>query len=365
MTSFLEARTQWQADRRALAARGFIVDDSVVSYLTPEMKYDSSVAMDALPVLQTNPNSALPMILTTFIDPETVRIAFSPTQAAVIGGEVKKGDWTDDTLMFTVLEATGEVSSYGDFAENGNAGVNAVFPQRQPYRFQAMKEYGELEVERAGLAKMNYVAEVDRAAVENLNRFANLDYFFGIQGLQNYGLTNDPNLSGVLTPSTKLAGGKQWISSGGVINAQPTEIYADFQTLFYTIVSQTGGLVTAKDKLCMALSPTSAVALTAANSFGTDVGSLLKQNFPNIRVETAVQYGMTSTTNPYGIAAGNMVQLFAESIDGKDTGFCVFTEKMRAHKMETRTSSWKQKVSSATAGYVNRYPAAFATMVGI
>ena len=264
-----------------------------------------------------------------------------------------------------MTEATGETSSYDDFVQNGNAGVNANFPMFQNYLFMVIKEYGEREVERAGLTKMNYVSEIDASAMETLNRTLNLSYFFGVQGLQNYGLTNTPQLSGALAPSTKAAGGKTWISSTGVINAQPTEIYADFQTLFYTIVQQSGGIINAKDQLVWAMSPGSAVALGSANSFGTDVGSLLKANFPNVRIETAVQYGVTSSTNPNGIAAGNMVQLFAETINGKKTGFCAFSEKARAHKMETRTSSWLQKMSSGTFGYINRYPVAFAQMVGV
>lgn len=364
MSTFNEARAQWQADRSALAERGFIAQDAI-AYMTPEMKRDARIAMDALPALSTAPNSAVPWIFTNYVDPEVVKIAFSPTQAATIGGEQKKGDWLMDTAMFVVTEGTGEVSSYDDFAQNGNANVNANFPQFQNYLFMVTKEWGEREAERAGLAKMNYVAEIDASAMEVLNRFLNLSYFFGVQGLQNYGLTNSPNLSGVLSPSTKAAGGKTWISSTGVINAQPTEIYNDFLTMFYTIVQQSGGIINAKDQLVWAMSPGSAVALGSANSFGTDVGSLLKANFPNVRIETAVQYGVTSSTNPQGIAAGNMVQLFAETINGKKTGFCAFSEKARSHKMETLTSSWKQKVTSGTWGYINRYPMAFSQMVGV
>ena len=364
MSTFNEARAQWQADRAALADRGFIAQDAV-AYMTPEMKRDARIAMDALPTLSTTPNSSVPWIFTNYVDPEVVKIAFSPTQAATIAGEQKKGDWLMDTATFVVTEGTGEVSSYDDFAQNGNAGVNANFPMFQNYLFMVMKEWGEREAERAGLAKMNYVAEIDASAMENLNRFLNLSYFFGVNGLQNYGLLNSPNLSGVLAPGTKAAGGKTWISSTGVINAQPTEIYNDFLTMFYTIVQQSGGIIIAKDQMVWAMSPGTAVALGSANSFGTDVGSLLKANFPNVRIETAVQYGVTSTTNRRALPAGNMVQLFAESINGKKTGFCAFSEKARSHKMETMTSSWKQKVTSGTWGYINRYPMAFSQMVGV
>ena len=50
MSTFNEARAQWQADRSALAERGF-VNEYAVSYMTPEMKRDARIAMDALPTL--------------------------------------------------------------------------------------------------------------------------------------------------------------------------------------------------------------------------------------------------------------------------------------------------------------------------
>src|SRR6185503_6176542 len=132
---------------------------------------------------------------------------------------------------FPVVEHTGEVSSYGDYSMNGRAGVNTNWPQRQAYLFQTIKEYGERELERAGLARISWVSEIDKGAATVLNKFQNLTYFFGVQGLQNYGLLNDPNLSAALTPATKAAGGVKWVLSG-VINATANEVYADIQAIF-------------------------------------------------------------------------------------------------------------------------------------
>jgi hypothetical protein len=150
------ARAAWQADRSTWEQRGVVLP-GVTSY-TPEswrqnpqlaqdemqrMAQDSmyggyggyghnSMAMDAPPVLFTDPNSAIPALLTTTIDPEVFRILFSPNKAAEsLGGEVKRGDWLQDIIYFPVVEATGEVSSYGDYNENGNAGINVAWPARQ------------------------------------------------------------------------------------------------------------------------------------------------------------------------------------------------------------------------------------------
>jgi len=358
-----EAMAAWNADKAHLAARGAVLDD-VRAYIPEEFKRDFRLAMDAQPTLTTDPNSAVPAFLTTMIDPAVFRILFAPNRAAIILGEVRKGTWLDQTAMFPVVEHTGEVSSYGDFAENGHAGVNTNWPQRQSYLFQTVKEYGELELERAGLARINWVSEIDQAAATVLNKFSNLTYFFGVAGLQNYGLLNDPNLSAALTPATKAAGGVKWVSNG-VIVATANEIYADIQSLYIQLITQTAGLVEADSKMVLAMSPASAAALTATNTFNVNVADLLKKNFPNIRIETAVQYGALSASNPQGIAAGNEIQLIAENIEGQATGYAAFNEKMRSHPIIRAMSSFKQKLTAGTWGAILRMPVAIAQMVGV
>jgi|FreactTroBogLake_1042271.scaffolds.fasta_scaffold01545_9 hypothetical protein len=359
-----EAEAAYREDAAHLAQRG-VINNFASSYLPESFKHNFNLAMDAQPALATQPNSGVPAYLTQWIDPAVYEILFSPNMAAVIFGEVKKGDWTTQTAFFPTVEHTGEVSSFGDFSENGHAGANTNWPQRQSYLFQTVKEYGELELERAGLAKISWVSEIDGAAALALNKFSNFAYFFGVSGLQNYGLLNDPNLTASLTPSTKASGGTAWITSSGAINATANEVYADIQAMFIQLVSQSQGLIDAKAKLTLALSPSSAVALTATNSFNVNVYDLLKKNFPNIRFETAVQYGQTSASNPQGIAAGNLVQMICDSVEGQDTGYCAFNEKMRAHPIIRGLSSFKQKVTAGTWGAIIRQPFAITSMLGV
>jgi len=88
-----------------------------------------------------------------------------------------------------------------------------------------------------------------------------------------------------------------------------------------------------------------------------NVYDLLKKNFPNIRFETATQYANSTT--------GNLMQMIAETIEGQKTGYCSFTEKMRAHAIVRDTSSFKQKKSQGTWGAVVLQPYAVASMLGI
>ena len=362
--SFAEASAAWQAHRPMFEDRGIYLPD-VKAYAYDEAKRDYRVfAQDALPSLSTDPNAGVPTMLTTMIDPAIYRVLFAQLKAAAILGEARKGTWLDQTAMFPIVEQTGEVSSYGDFNTNGRAGANSNWPQRQSYLFQTVPEYGELEVERAGLGRINWVSEVDGAAVQVLNRFQNTTYFYGVQGLQNYGILNDPGLSAAITPATKAYGGVKWVNNG-VIVATANEVYSDVQSLYLQLVSQTNGPVEQDTRMVLALGTVSAVALTATNSFNVKAIELIKENFPNIRIERAVQYNALSATNPQGIAGGNEMQLIAEEVEGQQTGYCAYNEKLRAHPIVRELSSWKKKMTAGNWGAIIRAPANISSMIGI
>ena len=158
--SLAEATTALRAHLPMLRSRGITYDESVVprAYLPQLFKENDAVAMDAMPVLSTDPNSAIPIILTTFIDPQIYKILFAPLAAVEIYGEELKGDWTQDTTIFPVVEHTGEVSSYGDYATGGQARANTNWPEVQVYLFQSIIEYGERELARVGLGRINWVS---------------------------------------------------------------------------------------------------------------------------------------------------------------------------------------------------------------
>ncbi|WP_204371517.1 major capsid family protein [Burkholderia multivorans] len=322
----------------------------VQDYIKKEYAQDYSLAMDAQPSLVTVSNSGIPSYLANYIDPDFIEVLVSPVKAAQILGEEKKGDWTTLTATFPIIESTGQVSSYGDFNTNGSTGANANFPQRQSYHYQTMTEWGERELDMAALAKINWANELNIASAKVLTKFQNKSYFFGIAGLQNYGLLNDPSLPPAATPATKAAGGTTWA------NATADEVYKDVQTLFTNLVNQTGGIVEATDRMVLATSPAVAVAFTKTNQYNVNVYDQLKKNFPNIRFETAVEYAVTG---------GNLVQLIAEELDGQRAGYVAFTEKMRAHAVVRDTSSFKQKKSQGTWGAIVRVPAAFSSMLGV
>ncbi len=365
-----EAINQWNELKGVYASKGLIVP-GVKMFVPDEWKEGNfsldQIAMDAAAgTLVTDPNAAIPAMLTTAIDPDVIRVVFAPLQMAeIMGGERKAGDWLEETRMFPVVEETGEVSSYDDYSNNGRAGINFNYPQFQSYLYQTIVAYGERETERAGLMKINYVGEVTGAASSLLNRFGNLAYAFGITGLQNYGLLNNPYLSAYLTPALKAWGGTTWFNNGSPA-ATANEVYNDILAVVEQIISQTNGAVDMDAPMTLALSPQSQLAMKFANSFGVSVAALLKEGFPNMKVKSAPQYGQKTASNSQGYSpVGNVFQIIVEKVDNQKVAYPAFNEKLRAHKLVPELSSWKQKMTSGVWGTINRLPIGVSGMLGV
>lgn len=299
-------------------------------------------------------NGGIPAIVSTFIDPEIVRTIFAKQKAVDILGEKKKGAWAQDTLMIQRVEQSGDVVSYDDYSEQGANQVTSHWENRQVFRYQTMVTYGELEQERYGLAMLPYVAEKQRAAAWTMNQAQNQFYFYGVSGLLNYGILNDPDLPAPVTPAT-VDGATLWSAK------QVVDIYNDILALYADLVERNNGAVgdgvDMASPLVLAMSPKASVWFKRANEvFGNTVEKMVKDTFPNLRVEVAPQYDTD---------AGELVQMFVETAQGQNAGYCAYSEKLRAHPVITMTSSWKQKHSGTTYGAVITMPTLFAQMLGV
>ena len=315
----------------------------------------AKIAQDAEPAIITNGNSGIPSYLNTYVDPNLVEVAFAPNKAVeIIGSEVQKGNWVTPTAVFIQTESTGEVSTYGDFNQNGVTGVNATFPQRQNYTYQTVVNYGDREAEEYGLARVNLANEKRKSAVTVLNKFQNVMYFSGIANLQNYGLLNDPSLSAALTP-----GAGTWTAA-----TSGTTIYTDILTMFSELQTQSAGLIEMDDPITLAMSPATSVNLlklavvggSTTTGISTNVIDLLKKAFPNMTIKTAVQYATGS---------GQLVQMIANSVAGQKVVEAAYSEKLRAHRIVQETSSFHQKLSQGGYGAIIYKPIGIAQMLGV
>ncbi|MFX2662601.1 DUF2184 domain-containing protein [Enterobacter kobei] len=342
---------EFQKHYSAASGKYGIILPGAKDYLKPDFAENFQLAMDAQPTMVTANNAGIPAYFTNYVDPELIRVLVTPMKAAEIIGEVKKGDWTTLTAQFPIVESTGETSSYGDFNNNGMTAANVNWVPRQSYHYQTHTRWGERELDMYGAARIGYAAELNVASALVLNKFQNKSYFFGIDGLMNYGLLNDPSLTASITPNATGTGGAvTWSTKDG------QAVYDDIVKLYGQLVSQTKGLIERTDSMTLAMSPSAEVNLTKTNMYNVNVSDLLKKNFPNLRVETAVEYSTD---------AGELVQLIADRLGEQDTAYAAFTEKMRAHAVVVEESSWKQKKSGGTWGAIIRQPLGIASMIGV
>lgn len=282
----------------------------------------------------TAPNAGIPNFLTTWVDPSIIDVLVAPMRMAEIFTETKKGDRTTSSVAIPVRELNGETSAYGDFNDNGVSGSNVNWVHRQPFAYQTHVKIGEIAQEMAAAARYDLVSSEIEGAILTLNKFQNLSYIYGIDGLQNYGTLNDPNL---LPDSV----GINWAT------ATAEQLYDAVKNLFAQLVRQTKGLVKSRDAMTLVLSPQMEAYLHATNQYGLNAWDLIAKNFPNLKIESVPEYST---------AAGEKIQLILDSYLGRKTVELAFPDKLRAHAVEVKTSGWLQKRSQSTLGSIVYYP---------
>lgn len=326
-----------------LARKGIILPPGVKDVSTPSSDY----AMDAAsltPTLVGTPNAGIPAFLLTYVDPKVIEVLVSPMTASQLVGETKKGDWTTRTAYFIQAEPSTEVATYGDYSADGSSGTNINYPNRQTYFFQTWTRWGEMELEMAGAGRIDLAAQLNYSSALGLAKFLNKSYLFGVAGLQNYGLTNDPNLP------TPVAASVNWATG------LPEDVYNSFVGMFKLLQSQSQGIIKQDDELRVGLPPTAIADINRVNTYGLSAAKLLKDAFPKIELIAVPEYDTVS---------GRLVQMWAPRVEGQDTATCGFTEKMRAHAIERYSSYFRQKKSAGTLGAVVFRPFAVTQLLGV
>ena len=339
----------------------------VVGFTEDRSLKSTQFAADAQPQLVTTPSSGIPTFLTTSISPKHIKILTAKNAAAEILGEERAGSFIDTNWIFPVVEHDGQVSAYGDHSSDGNAGANMNFPQRQNFIYQIIARWGQVELERAALAKIGWAEDMRGAMIDILQKFMNQIYFYGVQGLQNYGVLNSPGLFPAIAPSPKAfnSGTSGPWMTGTAITATSLEIYADVHALVTQVIVQSNGNINVRSPMKLVLSPSRMSALQTPNEFNVNVPLLIKTNFPNMEVMDAVQYGAYSLQNTQGSQVGEIMQVICTEVMGQETVKSLFSEKLRAGPVILGLSDYEQKMSSGAWGTLVYAPYAIATMLGI
>lgn len=326
-----------------LAAAGIIFPASVTSVSKPAAEF----AMDAASLAPTMigvSNAGIPAWLTTFVDPRVIEALVAPMAAAQLLGEVKKGDWTTSTAMFIFAEPTGQVATYGDWSPNGRASANVNFPTRQNYLFQTWTEWGDRELALAGEARIDWAARQDAASALIMAKFLNRSYLLGVDGLPNYGLMNDPNLTAPVASTVNWA------------TASPEDIANAMVTIVGRLVANSQGLITGQEVLRAGLPPTALNDINRTNNFGLSAYKKIMETYPKLEFVPVPEFDT---------GAGRLIQVWAPEVQGQPAGEVAYSEKMRAHSIERYSTYQRQKKSAGTFGAVIYLPLAVTQTIGI
>lgn len=327
-----------------LASVGIHLPDTI-RHITPASEH--GLAMDAAslaPTQITASNAGVPAFLLNWMDPKGIEILLTPNRAAEGFREVQKGDWTTETAMFRTVEAGGQVATYGDFSTDGMATSNTTYPARQSYMFQTWTEWGDRELAQAGAGYIDLAADKDRASVIVLDKFMNKSYLYGVAGLQNYGITNDPSLPAAEAGTVNYA------------TASPEDIANDFVRMVGLLIAQSGGLIDGSEPMVFKTAPSVINDIRRTNIYGLNADKKIRESYPNLTYVGVPEYDT---------AAGRLGQLWVTEIEGQQTVECAYNVKMQAHAVERYSTNTRQKKSAGTFGAIVYRPFGVTQTLGL
>jgi hypothetical protein len=311
------------------------------------------IAMDSAPLITTQ-NNGVPAWMTMYTHPDVIKILTAKRASEDIFSPIRTGAYGTMTAKFPIIEHTGDVMPYADYGTEGVSNYNVNWPEREAYYFQNMSEWGDMQMAVMGMGKINAAAEIQAAAALAIKIAHNKFWFYGVSGLKNYGILNDPNLNPSIAPTVGANSATTWGAKA------TTEIYNDVLALFSRLNVQAGANLKdgwkMSDNLLLCMSNLVSPHLHKATNFNVSVIDMIKKSFPNMEIVTAPEFSTQS---------GELLYLIAPKVMGQKTGFLAYTELMKAHGVVRASSSYKEKNSASSFGAVIRQPFAIASMLGV
>ena len=330
---------------------------SMDSALMSDVQRYFSVGMDAAPALQTTATITNPVQFFQYWAPEAVEYITAARKIDDIIGRDIEGSFEDEEIVTRVLERTGSAKPYTDTANIPLSSWNQNYVTRSIVRFEEGLEVGYLENMRASRMRVDTHREKAAAAAESLAIELNNVGFFGYADGTNktYGFLNDPNLPAYVTVAQGAGSNTTWSSKTFA------EITADVITAVSALQNQLkGNFDPIKEPFTMTVSLAVVQHLNKMNSLGTkSVYTWLKETYPNIRIETAVEL---NTVN----GGANVFYLHVDRIKGKNKTFKQSVQDvLRMIGMEKKAKVTLEDYAAATAGVICQYPLGVVRYSGI
>ena len=349
----LDQHAQWLSgqelyhDSAKQSLKGFAVDLSVA-----DRAYMHDAAMGA--------NTGFPVQYFNYIDPNIITTIYAATNATNLLPEKRLGSFEDQYASFVVENEYGTTRPYNDFGSDGGADVQYNWVSRDNFRHQTSITVGDLEAATAGKAQISLMSRKQLAATNIIGRRANELYLYGVQGIQNYGFLNDPSQDKPIQALAVDINGKAvttWQDKRADAVGGANHIYNDITALWNSLLSKNGGNLSPLASITLAISEKVQINLNAVNNYNVNVMTLLKNQFPNIKLVVLPELSTK---------AGELVYLICnDSLDGTGPGFFGFGEKLRVGRIIQNDNAVRQKYSASTFGCVITRPSLIASMIGV
>lgn len=317
----------------------------------------SFYGMDAAVAGVTTPSITTPIQFLQHWLPDFVEVVTAARELDSIVGRTIAGNWHDESIVQGILERTGQAVPYGDHTDIPLSSWNTNYETRDIVRFEEGIQVGVLEEARAGAMNISSQTEKRAAAAESLAIELNNIGFFGYNEGNNktYGFLNDPNLPAYVSVASNGAG----TPSTNWKDKTYAQIVSDLRTAFAALRVQTGNLFKPERdaaKLCISVSCME--YLNVENEFGKSVYDFLKQNYPNVTIESAVQLDEANS-------GANVFYLIANSINGKPCIHQFVQDVFRLIGVEKKAKVFLEDYSNATAGILVTQPIGIVRYTGI
>lgn len=311
-------------------------------------------SMDSNPNLQTS-GYMTPIQFLQHWMPEAIEVVTAAQEIDNIVGRTIAGSWYDEEIIQPIVETTGCAEVYGDSSDTPLSSYNVDFEHRTIVRFEEGVKSNVLEEYRASAMNVNSMSVKRDAAAKALAASMNEVGFFGFNAGHNktYGLLNDPNLPAYQTPTVGEAGKTEWDSKSYA------EITNDIRAVSAELRTQSGGNVKPERDAWVLTLPLSKVEyLNVENENGKSVFVWIKENYPNVRIESAVELD--------GANGGqDVLYAHAELINGKKVIDQIVPEVLRLVGVERKAKGFEEVYSNATAGVLVSQPIGVVRLSGI
>lgn len=319
------------------------------------------VGMDDTQPLITTASIPTPVQFLQSWLPGLVQVITAARKADRLMGIMTVGNWEDEEIVQGVLEPAGDAVLYGDFTNVPLSSWNLNFERRTVIRFEKGFEVGLLEDARAARVRVNSAAEKRNSAALALEIIRNRVGFFGFNAGANrtYGFLNDPGLPAYVTVANTGTGPSTLWSTKTFLN-----ITGDIRTAMAALQTQSQDTIDLeRAPLVLAVATAVYQYLSVTSDFGISVRDWLKQNYPNLRVESAPELNAAN-------GGANVFYLYAEKVeDGGTDGGQVWAHlvpaKFQALGTEKRAKGYVEDFSNALAGVMVKRPYAIVRRSGV